>query len=143
MARVVVLGGGVAGMTAAHELAERGFEVVVLERRDIPGGKAPSIDVGPPRPERERQRAMPPGNSVPWVPGEHGFRFFPGFYKHVIDSMYRIPTQDGRCVADAMVATERVGFTQYAHAMFDLPARFPRSPGDAATILQDLLLAFS
>ena len=32
--RVVILGGGVAGMSAAHELVERGFEVVVLERRD-------------------------------------------------------------------------------------------------------------
>ena len=30
--RVIILGGGVAGMSAAHELIERGFEVVVLER---------------------------------------------------------------------------------------------------------------
>ena len=43
--RVIVLGGGVAGMTAAHELIERGFEVIVLERRDIAGGKARSIPV--------------------------------------------------------------------------------------------------
>ena len=43
--RVVVLGGGVAGMSAAQELIERGFEVVVLERRDIAGGKARSIPV--------------------------------------------------------------------------------------------------
>ena len=32
-------------MSAAHELVERGFEVVVLERRDLPGGKARSIPV--------------------------------------------------------------------------------------------------
>ena len=38
MARVVVLGGGVAGFSAAHELAERGFEVVIIERTGIPGG---------------------------------------------------------------------------------------------------------
>ena len=43
--KVIVLGGGVAGMSAAHELIERGFEVVVLERRDIAGGKARSIPV--------------------------------------------------------------------------------------------------
>ena len=43
--RVVVLGGGVAGMSAAHELIERGFEVVVLERSDLAGGKARSIPV--------------------------------------------------------------------------------------------------
>ena len=43
--RVIVLGGGVAGMSAAHELIERGFEVVVLERGSLPGGKARSIPV--------------------------------------------------------------------------------------------------
>ena len=44
--RVIVLGGGVAGMSAAHELIERGFEVVVLERGQLAGGKARSIPVG-------------------------------------------------------------------------------------------------
>ena len=43
--RVVVLGGGVAGMSAAHELIERGFEVMVLERGHLAGGKARSIPV--------------------------------------------------------------------------------------------------
>ena len=43
--RVIVLGGGVAGMSAAHELIERGFEVVVLERGQLAGGKARSIPV--------------------------------------------------------------------------------------------------
>jgi uncharacterized protein with NAD-binding domain and iron-sulfur cluster len=43
--KVVILGGGVAGMSAAHELAERGFDVRVYEARDIPGGKARSIPV--------------------------------------------------------------------------------------------------
>ena len=43
--KVIVLGGGIAGMSAAHELIERGFEVVVLESRDIAGGKARSIPV--------------------------------------------------------------------------------------------------
>ncbi|MFI5715106.1 FAD-dependent oxidoreductase [Nocardia sp. NPDC051750] len=78
-ARVAVLGGGVAGLTAAHELAERGFEVTVYERRAL-GGKARSIEV--------------PGTGAggrPDLPGEHGFRFFPGFYQHVPDTMRRIP----------------------------------------------------
>ena len=146
MARVVVLGGGMAGMTAAHELAERGFEVVVLERRDAPGGKARSIEV-PPGGLGERAPGTipeaPAGSFVPWVPGEHGFRFFPGFYKHVIDSMRRTPTGKGRSVAHALVNTTRLGITQYTQPMFELPARFPRTPTDALTILQDVLLAFT
>lgn len=77
--RVAVLGGGVAGLTAAHELAERGYAVTVYERRAL-GGKARSMGV--------------PGTGTggrPDLPGEHGFRFFPGFYRHVPDTMRRIP----------------------------------------------------
>jgi 15-cis-phytoene desaturase len=78
--KVAVLGGGVGGMSAAHELAERGFDVTVYEKKSIPGGKARSMGV--------------PGSGVGGrrdLPGEHGFRFFPGFYKHVTDTMKRIP----------------------------------------------------
>lgn len=77
--RVAVFGGGVAGLTAAHELAERGFGVTVYERRAL-GGKARSIPVaGSGRGGRAD------------LQGEHGFRFFPGFYHHIPDTMRRIP----------------------------------------------------
>ena len=94
--RVIVLGGGVAGMSAAHELIERGFEVVVLERRDIAGGKARSIPGSTTAPARADTNARTPAQISARLPGEHGFRFFPGFYKHVIDTMRRIPSFDGR-----------------------------------------------
>ncbi|MDZ5621437.1 FAD-dependent oxidoreductase [Nocardioides sp. HM23] len=77
--RVAVLGGGMAGLAAAHELVERGFEVTVYERKAL-GGKARSIPV--PGTARGGRRALP---------GEHGFRFFPGFYHHIPDTMARIP----------------------------------------------------
>jgi uncharacterized protein with NAD-binding domain and iron-sulfur cluster len=76
---VAVLGGGMAGLTAAHELIERGFDVTVYEPVRL-GGKARSIPV--PGSAGRGHRALP---------GEHGFRFFPGFYHHVPDSMRRIP----------------------------------------------------
>ena len=47
MNTVYVLGGGVAGLSTAHELAERGFTVVVFEHHDICGGKARSMKNGP------------------------------------------------------------------------------------------------
>src|SRR5262245_21968894 len=59
---VAVFGGGVSGLTAAHELAERGFEVTVYERRAW-GGKARSMDVP----------GTASGGRLP-LPGEHGFR---------------------------------------------------------------------
>ena len=80
--RVAVLGGGMAGLTAAHELVERGFNVDVYEPVAL-GGKARSIDV----PGSGEGRRRP-------LPGEHGFRFFPGFYHHIPDSMRRTP--DGK-----------------------------------------------
>src|SRR5690348_16236639 len=42
--QVAVFGGGVGGLTVAHELAERGFRVMVFEPK-APGGKARSIPV--------------------------------------------------------------------------------------------------
>ena len=41
MTTVIVIGGGVAGMSAAHELIERGYTVRVFERQALPGGKGP------------------------------------------------------------------------------------------------------
>jgi geranylgeranyl pyrophosphate synthase/uncharacterized protein with NAD-binding domain and iron-sulfur cluster len=143
-ARVLIIGGGVAGMSAAHELIERGFDVVVLERRDIAGGKARSVPVADGGDGScGHQLAWGAAGAVEHaLPGEHGFRFFPGFYKHVIDTMRRIPTADGRTVADHLVPTTRVGVTQYDRPTFHIPAMFPRTPGDAGTILRDMLLTF-
>ncbi|MHC3439248.1 hydroxysqualene dehydroxylase [Natrialbaceae archaeon A-gly3] len=90
MTDVAVVGGGVGGLTAAHELAERGLEVTVLEAGDRFGGKA---------------RSMPIAEEPNALHGEHGFRFFPAFYRHVIDTMARIPDGAGT-VADNLVETE-------------------------------------
>src|ERR1700739_2804643 len=135
--RVLVLGGGVAGMSAAQELIERGFEVVVLERRDIAGGKARSLRVTDDGDGGSGHQLADVGNAGRPIghrlAGEHGFRFFPGFYKHVIDTMRRIPSFDGRKVADHLVSTTRVGFTQYGKPTSVLPAQFPRTGGDVGT----------
>ena len=86
---VAVLGGGVGGLSAAHELAERGFSVTVYEKRALPGGKA-------------RSYPTPDG-----FPAEHGFRFFPAFYRHLPDTMGRIPSGRGSA-RDSLVGAERI-----------------------------------
>jgi uncharacterized protein with NAD-binding domain and iron-sulfur cluster len=93
--RVAVLGGGMAGLAAAHELVERGFGVDVYERKSL-GGKARSIPVA----------GTARGGRKP-LPGEHGFRFFPGFYHHVPDTMRRIPfSKNAHGVWDNLVAAD-------------------------------------
>jgi uncharacterized protein with NAD-binding domain and iron-sulfur cluster len=99
-ATVAILGGGVAGLSAAHELAERGFAVTIYEQRDAPGGKARSIP----------HAGSGTGGRAD-LPGEHGFRFFPGFYRHLPDTMRRIPAPGGS-VADHLVGATRVLLAQ-------------------------------
>lgn len=113
--KVVVIGGGVAGLTAAHELVERGYEVHLYERRQRLGGKSASIttDHG--------------------FPGEHGFRFFPGWYRHLPDTMRRIPYKH-RTVADNLVAATESLFASYYRDPIPALLRFPRSLKDLATL---------
>jgi uncharacterized protein with NAD-binding domain and iron-sulfur cluster len=129
---VIVLGGGVAGMTAAHELAARGFAVVVYELRQIPSGKARSMD------------AIPGTGGRRALPGEHGFRFFPGFYKHVPDTMSRIPYRgQTQGVFDNLVVSTQLEIAR-ADAQNELiaPAHFPVTPADwEATLSFALTLA--
>ena len=144
--RVIILGGGVAGMSAAHELIERGFEVVIVDNRNVAGGKARSIPVsddggsGGSRAHQVGERGPQP--ILHHLPGEHGFRFFPGFYKHIIDMMQRTPSFDGRTTADHLTPTEHVGFTQYGKPTFFLLNAFPHTVRDAATLLRNSLLVF-
>ncbi len=90
MTDVVVVGGGVGGLSAAHHLVERGADVTVLEANERFGGKA---------------RSVPIDDGPAPLHGEHGFRFFPAFYRHVVDTMARIPDGDDT-VADNLVGTE-------------------------------------
>ncbi|MCU1233380.1 MAG: amine oxidase [Candidatus Solibacter sp.] len=131
MQTVAILGGGVAGLSAAHELAERGFQVRVYERKPMLGGKARSLGV----PDSATNGRMP-------LPGEHGFRFFPGFYKHVTDTMRRTPygahgnTFDNLTVATRMLLA-RAGKTEITWV-----ARCPRTLDDFRDLLVELLTPF-
>ncbi|WP_405891585.1 FAD-dependent oxidoreductase [Streptomyces sp. NBC_00133] len=117
---VAVLGGGVAGLTAAHELAERGFQITVYERRAL-GGKARSMDV----PNSAKGGRRP-------LPAEHGFRFIPGIYHNLPDTMRRIPFPgNANGVWDNLVALPEMSFARTGREDLRIPLPWPgHKPAD-------------
>lgn len=69
--KAIVVGAGLAGLTAAADLADAGVEVLVLEKRDVPGGKVSS-----------------------WYEGEYlvesGLHIFFGCYRELLAMMKRV-----------------------------------------------------
>ncbi|MEH0153786.1 FAD-dependent oxidoreductase [Limibacter armeniacum] len=133
--KVIILGGGVAGMSAAHELIERGFNVEVYEQQPkYVGGKARSVDVP--------HSAHGEVNGIPRkaLPGEHGFRFFPGFYKHITDTMRRIPFKGNKNgVLDNLVPTDRVMMARFDKAPLITLVNFPKSFKDLGVLVNAIM----
>ena len=100
--RVVIIGGGFAGLTAGVRLSERGYEALVLERRNHLGGRAYSfID-------------SKTGDVV-----DNGQHLFMGCYRHTIAFLETI----GRLDRLKFQERPRVDFLDSAHGFtsFDCP----------------------
>jgi uncharacterized protein with NAD-binding domain and iron-sulfur cluster len=88
---VAIIGGGMGGMSAAHELLRLAqasgteFDIHIYERSDALGGKSKSQLIDNASDDVEEN-----GRTGTW-PGEHGFRFFPAFYNHIVDTMRTTP----------------------------------------------------
>ena len=97
---VAIFGGGISGLTTAHELCERGYRVKVYERNDILGGKARSFSIKGHLDARNE------------YPGEHGFRFFIKWYENLHDTLKRIPTDAGS-VFDNLVEVKELQVDEF------------------------------
>jgi len=134
--RVAIFGAGVAGLSAAHELACRGYQVEVYESGHAVGGKARSQWV-----PRE-------GGSGGVLPGEHGFRFFPYFYRNVVDTMSRIPLDPSNatvenCMQPDQVATVKdnlIGVDLGAVALDGKLFSFPRRRANVSELFDAILV---
>lgn len=125
---VKILGGGIGGLSAAHELVERGFEVEVYEKRSVFGGKARSVAV----PDSAADGRDP-------LPGEHGFRFFPAFYRHIFDTMRRIPYEDNdEGVFDNLETTTEWMIALEGTSEISIPLELPEMIDDWEVMLDNL-----
>lgn len=129
--RVAVLGGGMGGLAAAHELIERGFQVTVFEPKAL-GGKARSMPVP----------GTGAGGRLP-LPGEHGFRFFPGFYRNIPDTMRRTPFPGNRRgVLDNLVGAREASFARANGPDMEVPVTWPRPRDWSPVRIVDSLRGF-
>jgi 15-cis-phytoene desaturase len=124
---VAVLGGSVAGLSAAHELIERGFQVSVYEAKSVFGGKARSLSVAGTGAGGRKDLA-----------GEHGFRFFPAFYRHLPDTMMRIPFPGNVSVFNNLVHATRIEVARAGSPALILTARVPQNIEDWAVAFKEV-----
>jgi 15-cis-phytoene desaturase len=117
---VAILGGGMGGLACAHELARAGLRVTVWEASGSLGGKARSQYVPGTGTEGRRD-----------LPGEHGFRFYPAFYRHTIATMREIhdPLSPSGTVAGNLVAAPEAAVALDGLGVIGTP-RKPRTARD-------------
>jgi uncharacterized protein with NAD-binding domain and iron-sulfur cluster len=102
---IAIFGAGIAGLAAAHELAERGYQIDIYEPLSVAGGLARS------------ERFMVPGlpEACGSVPGEVSWRGYGPFYHNAFNLMRRIPTEDGGTVYDRLTRPVDFLFTSDAN----------------------------
>lgn len=128
MSTVAIFGGGIGGLSAAHELVRRGFTVTVYEGGDTLGGKAatqPLVGTG----------VLPRHD----LPGEHGFRFYPGFYRHLIETLFEIPAFGGFVNAN-LCASNETAIVFDGRPPITVPRRLPHTVADVAAMLMGVHL---
>ena len=71
--KIIIFGGGISGLTIAHELLDKGYKVTLIEKDKLIGGMV--------RSRREFNN----------IPSEHSWRGYAPFYKNTFEILKRIP----------------------------------------------------
>ena len=109
MEHIIVFGAGIAGLSTAHYLMERGYKVTVIESLQTPGGLARSERV--------------PGDKG--MPSEYSWRGFGPWYHNSFDILKRIPI--GKTVNDI---TKRIPRESVYDSELSHPINFIITPDD-------------
>jgi hypothetical protein len=76
---IIIFGGGIAGLTIAHELIKQNFKILIVEKENEIGGMARSI------------RINKTDNMKYGIPSEHSWRGYAPFYKNCFEIQKQIP----------------------------------------------------
>jgi protoporphyrinogen oxidase len=85
---IIIFGGGLAGLTLAHELIKQNFKILVIEKDDELGGMARS----------DTKRNL--------LPSEHSWRGYAPFYKNTFQIMKEIPYYDSNVFNNLSIPIE-------------------------------------
>lgn len=131
---VAIFGAGIAGLTAAHEFAARGYRVDVYERNDTAGGFFRS--------------ARRPADNLPTEYSWHGFG---PWYHNTFDLLRQIPFGDGASLYDRVlsrpveyaVVPNTTDGVESMDDLFEKPEAFRMTARDRASLAWGLLKAWS
>ena len=101
--KVIIVGAGLAGLTAGADLAEAGHNVLVLEKRNVPGGKVSSWDDGD-------------------YTIESGLHIFFGCYRELLKMMQRVGAYDNILWKEHTIYVARPGGKLSRFRFPNLPA---------------------
>jgi len=87
MKTVIIIGGGISGLTAAHELIEQNYKVILIERNDAVGGLARTY-------HNEINKTCP---------YEYSWRAYGKWYQNVYNIMKRIKINNKETVYDTLI----------------------------------------
>lgn len=83
---ISIFGAGIAGLTCALELVEKGYDITIYEKDSLPGGMAKSKRVG-----------------FNQIPSEHSWRGYANFYFNMFNLLKKIPLETENFTSDNIV----------------------------------------
>jgi uncharacterized protein with NAD-binding domain and iron-sulfur cluster len=123
-------------------LADAALDVVIYDSNAAIAALGPWTALGGKARSQYFQR---PETGATWLPGEHGFRFFPAFYKNTFDTLDRIPithvpgARSRGTVFDRLRPARHWGATYADGRHLSLARRRPRDAADVLGMVRFLL----
>ena len=114
---IAIFGAGIAGLTAALELIEKGFKVTIFEKDNLSGGMAKS----------KRNNG---------IPTEHSWRAYANFYFNIFNLLGRIPIKSENFTTEEISKHNKItdAWVTFRNNVYDITDFINNHPGGAVII---------